>query len=100
MDSENRYLSSTIEKFNIDTLVDLSILDLITLELLIKKREPVVRYSLYVEVEEFFKESKEIPSSSFYNNLLNLEKKGFIAFSSSKNKKSLISQGHFNEHCL
>ncbi|TFG29965.1 MAG: hypothetical protein EU532_02065 [Promethearchaeota archaeon] len=87
MVKEKNYLSSTLEKFNIDAFADLTILDLITLELLLKKQEPIIRYSLYVEIKEFFKENKDIPTSSFYNNLINLNKKGFISFSHSKDKK-------------
>lgn len=93
MVKEKNYLSSTLEKFNIDTLADLTVLDLITLELLSKKKEPTVRYSLYIEIKEFFKNKKDIATSSFYNNLSNLKKKGFISFSRSevkKNKTDLI----------
>ncbi len=90
MYEENEYLLSTMEKFNIDSLVDLSILDLITLQLLLRKQKPVIRYSLYVEVREFFKDIKDIPSSSFYNVLKKLRKRGFIIFRHNENKKKKI----------
>lgn len=89
-DKENNYQSLRNKKFKIDILADLSIVDLITLELLLKKHIPVVRYSLYVEVKQFFADYKKIFTSSFYKNLKDLEKKGLISFNRSKNHKDWV----------
>ncbi|MFX1569364.1 MAG: hypothetical protein ACFFCV_13465 [Promethearchaeota archaeon] len=90
---------------------NLSILDLLTLQILLNQVKPVKRHSLYLEVNSLLlnkekklllnqssidksikdftkidKEIKSISTSSFYNNLVNLEKKGLIKFIRKKNK--------------
>lgn len=91
---------------------DLSILDLLTLEILLNQVGPIKRHSLYLEVNNFLlnrkdsvllkdnslnenledlinksaREIKAISTSSFYNNLMHLEKKGLLKFIV-KNKK-------------
>jgi len=88
--NEQNYQALRNKKFKFDILADLSIVDLITLELLLKKQFPVVRYSLYVEVKQFFADYKKIFTSSFYKNLKNLEKKGLISFNRSKKNKDWV----------
>jgi len=95
------------DKFNykIQEFADLSILELVTLQLLSRHQEPIVRHSLFLEVQQFFlkdqnnnlkanigvSESEQkfitftqnrnpISTSSFYNNLNNLVKKGLLSF--------------------
>jgi len=108
---------SIIEKLGIGDFIDLSLLEIITLDQLLRFGKPVIRHSLYVIVNEylknekidvtshllnngfrecekkFLKELKEnnhgsnISTSSFYNNLNNLEKKGFIKFNEDEKGK-------------
>jgi hypothetical protein len=91
--------------YDIQDFSDLSILELITLQLLSRHKEPIVRHSLFMEVQQFFQKDRDITlkedinvssseqkfriftqnrnpisTSSFYNNLKNLEKKGLLSF--------------------
>jgi len=98
--------------FHLKNYFDLSILDLLTLEILLNQKGPIKRHSLYKEVNHFIlyredrillkspslngnlmnlinkniKEIKAISTSSFYNNLNQLEKKGLLKYTI-KNKK-------------
>ena len=100
------------DKFNykIQEFADLSILELVTLQLLSRHQEPIVRHSLFLEVQQFFQKDQNnnhkanigvseseqkfitftqnrnpISTSSFYNNLNNLAKKGLLSFQDSGN---------------
>ncbi|TXT66184.1 MAG: hypothetical protein BAJALOKI1v1_320018 [Promethearchaeota archaeon] len=94
----------------IGNLIDLSFVEVITLNLLIEYGKPIVRYTLYVIVNELIQSNKidleklkpsdlqnyelkflqytqkkeqtnsALSTSSFYNNLTNLEKRGLIKF--------------------
>ncbi len=91
--------------YDIQNFADLSVLELITLQLLSRHKDPIVRYSLFLEVQRFFQKDRDIDliadtnvssseqkfriftqdrnpisTSSFYNNLKNLEKKGLLSF--------------------
>jgi DNA-binding PadR family transcriptional regulator len=97
--------------------MDLNMLEIITLDQLLRFGKPVVRHSLYVIINEYLKNKKinitatllsnnlpncekkflkelknknhnsNISTSSFYNNLNNLEKKGFIKFNEDEKGK-------------
>lgn len=100
------------DKFNykIQEFADLSILELVTLQLLSRHQEPIVRHSLFLEVQQFFQKDQNnnhkanlsvsdneqkfitftqnrnpISTSSFYNNLNNLAKKGLLSFKDNGN---------------
>lgn len=100
-------------RFLINDFTNLSLLEVITLQLLQRHTKSVVRHTLYLEVNQFFeteeykvklsqgkisgseakyleflKEQKKISTSSFYNNLQNLESQGLLSFV--KNKKGKI----------
>ena len=51
---------------------------------------PLVRYALYVEVTQFLKEKKELSTSSFYNSLANLERKGYVKFNKDSSSKRVM----------
>lgn len=59
---------------------DISIVEMITLQILLRYSKPVIRYVLYIEVNQFLKEKKKLSTSSFYNNLANLERRGYVFF--------------------
>ena len=59
---------------------DISIVDTITLQILLRYSMPLVRYALYVAVEQFLQNKKALSTSTFYNSLANLERKGYVRF--------------------
>ncbi|MBD3213130.1 MAG: hypothetical protein GF311_11030 [Candidatus Lokiarchaeota archaeon] len=99
-----------IDRLRIGDLIDLSMVEIISLNALLEYGKPIVRYTLYVIVNEYIQSKKlnleiedlnslphhekklyqylqiknnhdtDLSTSSFYNNLSNLEKKGFIKF--------------------
>lgn len=75
MNNENSKHKKKIKEY-----LDLSIAELIILQLLSRYQMPFVRYSLYLELNQFIQNSDEkaISVSSFYNSLKNLEKRGII----------------------
>ncbi|MBD3339781.1 MAG: hypothetical protein GF353_11770 [Candidatus Lokiarchaeota archaeon] len=90
--------SKIISKFG-----SLSVIELLTLQRLLKHQEPVVRYVLYQEInqfslpeikeqlnaEEIFSDSlktRELSTSSFYNSLKTLERYGLVSFNYAKTK--------------
>jgi len=103
-----------IPRYSIADFIDLSLVDVLTLQFLVRHSEPVVRHTLYREVlrflenikspledidstkltkserryYNFLKDKKLLSTSSFYNNLNNLEKRGLIL--SNYNKKGKI----------
>lgn len=101
---ELKVMNSTILPYSIANFIDLSLVEVLTLQLLLRHSEPVVRHTLYLEVSQFLqsestspysidsrklssnekkylqflKKRKSLSTSSFYNNLSNLEKRGLI----------------------
>ena len=98
--------------YELQGLADLSILELITLQRLSRHKEPIVRHLLLLEVQQFFQKDKDInlkvdlsvseseqkfrefiqtrnpiSTSSFYNNLNNLAKKGLLSFKDQGNTR-------------
>jgi len=61
-----------------DKIYDLSIVEVFSLLFLLIHRRDVVRYSLFIEVQNFL--NIKLSTSSFYNSLYNLEKKGLLSF--------------------
>ncbi len=111
-ENEKRTLMETI---SIKHIVNLSIVDMVMLQLLLKHEKPIVRHILYNEISQFltrekkkvvhsikfdkdapgareFKDllenDKKLSSSSFYNSLKNLENKGLVK--SNKDEKDKI----------
>ena len=107
--------STFMEIISIKNIVNLSIVDMVMLQLLLKHEKPVVRHILYNEISQFlnrekqkvvksikfdrqspgakeFKElldnDKKFSTSSFYNSLKNLEGDGLVK--SNKNEKERI----------
>ncbi|MBD3196476.1 MAG: hypothetical protein GF317_15560 [Candidatus Lokiarchaeota archaeon] len=98
------------KRISLDAIIDLSMVEIITLNSMLEYGKPIVRYTLYVIVNEYIHSKKlnfqnedintlpyhekklyqylqiknnqdtDLSTSSFYNNLSNLEKKGFIKF--------------------
>ena len=90
--------------YSIADFIDLSLVEILTLELLLRHSDPVVRHTLFLEVKQFLESEKtsldpvdlkklgskekqffqflgnhnKISTSSFYNNLKNLEDRGLI----------------------
>jgi len=113
-ENEKRTLKETI---SIKYIVNLSIVDMIMLQLLLKHEKPIVRHTLYNEISQFltrekkkvvqsvkfendtpgateFKDllenDKKLSSSSFYNSLKNLENKGLVK-SNKDDKDKIVS---------
>ncbi len=101
---EKKEMSNAILPYSIADFIDFSLVEVLTLQLLLRHSEPIVRHTLYLEVSQFLQnrsisldsiDSKKLSSgekkyfqylqnkktlstSSFYNNLSNLEKRGLI----------------------
>jgi len=113
--TEKSEKSTLMEIISIKNIVNLSIVDMVMLQLLLKHEKPVVRHILYNEISQFlnrekqkvvksikfdaqspgakkFKEllenDKKFSTSSFYNRLKNLEGDGLVK--SNKNGKDKI----------
>jgi DNA-binding PadR family transcriptional regulator len=99
-----------MDKLRIGNLIDLSLVEIITLNVLIEYGKPIVRYTLYEIVNQFIQSNKlnttklentklkkyerkffsylqkkeqnnsNLSTSSFYNNLSNLEERGLVEF--------------------
>jgi len=70
---------------------DLSIVELIALQILSRHTEPIIRHTLMIEVNQFLKKStKEFSTSSFYNSLTNLERQGLITFTRKSSSKQIL----------
>ncbi|MFX1569285.1 MAG: hypothetical protein ACFFCV_13055 [Promethearchaeota archaeon] len=104
----------TFLNYSIADFIDLSLVEVLTLQFLLRQSVPVVRHTLYLEVSQFLQSEslsldtidtrklsssekrylqflqnrKIISTSSFYNNLSNLEKRGLIK--SNYNKKGKV----------
>lgn len=108
---------SLMDTISIKHIVNLSIVDMIMLQLLLKHEKPIVRHILYNEISQFltrekkkvvksvkfdnrspgakeFKEllenDKKLSTSSFYNSLKNLEGKGLVK-SNKDGKNKIVS---------
>jgi len=99
--------------FSFSDFVDLSLIEILTLQFLLRHSEPVVRHTLYLEVNQFLqseettsevlekenlagsksmystllKNKSQLSTSSFYNSLKNLEKKGLVDYKLNKKGK-------------
>ena len=107
-------VSNLMDSISLKHIVNLSIVDMIMLQLLLKHEKPVVRHILYNEISHFltrekqkvvksikfdnrspgaveFKElldnDKKFSTSSFYNSLKNLEGKGLVKSNKDENNK-------------
>jgi len=70
---------------------DLSIVELIALQILSRHTEPIIRHTLLIEVNQFLKKNiKELSTSSFYNSLTNLERKGLITYTRKSSSKQIL----------
>jgi len=105
---------TTIDSISIKHIVNLSIVDMIMLQLLLKHEKPVVRHILYNEITQFLtretqkvvksikfdhnspgskefktllEKDKKFSTSSFYNSLKNLEAKGLVKSNKDENDK-------------
>jgi len=71
---------------NIKNIANLSIIEVISLQILLQYHKPIVRYSLFEEINNYLnQESLEseiqfLSTSSFYNSLTNLEALNLISF--------------------
>jgi SAM-dependent methyltransferase len=107
----SQVINSKFESFiRIGDLKGLSIVDIITLQLLLSHKEPIVRHVLYLEVNKYIRqeekslemiklseperlfyesieEKRDLSTASFYNNLENLERLGLINFNRTKEGK-------------
>ncbi|MFX1445585.1 MAG: transcriptional repressor [Promethearchaeota archaeon] len=90
---------SASKSFKIGDLANLSIVEILTLQRLLQHQKPVVRYILYQEINQLIhpdkkkynsaeeilsnslkEERPDLSTSSFYNSLNTLKKKGLVAF--------------------
>jgi predicted transcriptional regulator len=113
--TEENDIITFMDSISIKHIVNLSIVDMVMLQLLLKHEKPVVRHNLYNEISQFltrekqnvaksikfnsgspgskkFREllenDKKFSTSSFYNSLKNLEGKGLVK--SNKDEKEKI----------
>ena len=114
-----------MDSFSIKDIVNLSIVDMVMLQLLMKHTKPVVRHNLYNEIsqfltkekqkvsestdfsdipagaekfQKFLQTSKKFSSSSLYYSLDNLEKKGLVKFNyDKKNKVESVESTQYTE---
>jgi len=114
---DTRNSRSLKENLKIGNLIDLSLVEIITLNALLEYGRPIIRYTLYTIVNSLIKDNKldsdtisvanlkpsenklfnhilekdqnssALSTSSFYNNLSNLEQKGLIKFNRDNNGK-------------
>jgi len=61
-----------------EKLVDLTVIEIVTLQALLAHNKPTVRHVLFLEVNQTLFREKKISASSFYNSLKSLEKKGLL----------------------
>ncbi|MHA2430993.1 MAG: hypothetical protein ACXACC_08170 [Promethearchaeota archaeon] len=105
---------TTMDSISIKHIVNLSIVDMVMLQLLLKHEKPVVRHILYNEISQFLtretqkvaksikfendspgskefknllEKDKKFSTSSFYNSLKNLEAKGLVKSNKDGNDK-------------
>lgn len=78
---ENLADSNSISRMQIHELYDLSFIEIVTLNHLIKLNEPILRFSLYKEMNSLLNPVKNLSTSSFYNSLRDLEQRGLVTFS-------------------
>ncbi len=105
---------TTMDSISIKHIINLSIVDMVMLQLLLKHEKPVVRHILYSEITQFLtretqkvvkstkfeddspgskefknllEKDKKFSTSSFYNSLKNLEAKGLVKSNKDENDK-------------
>lgn len=108
------------KSLSLGDISSLSVFEVVILEVLLRHAEPVVRYTLYLEINHFFqmeeynkkifteqassseilyfdflKDYKKTSTSSFYNSLDNLEKSGLISYV--RNDKDKVESVEKNE---
>lgn len=71
------------QNLSIHEVYDLSFIEIVTLNHLLKANEKLMRFSLYKQINAILQPHKKLSTSSFYNSLKNLEKRNFIEFSKS-----------------
>ena len=102
---DEKTFNQNIITYSIADFIDLSLVEVLTLQLLLRHTEPIVRHTLYLEVTQFLKSErtsfdalnspnlslsekrylqflknkKKLSTSSFYNNLKILEKMGLVS---------------------
>ncbi len=102
---DEKNFNENIITYSIADFIDLSLVEVLTLQLLLRHTEPIVRHTLYLEVTQFLqserpsldvidspnlsssekrylqflRNKKKLSTSSFYNNLKILEKMGLIS---------------------
>ena len=100
---------SASKNIKIGDFANLSIVEILTLQRLLQHQKPVVRYILYQEVNQLIhperlkyssaeeilsnslkEEKADLSTSSFYNSLNTLEKRGLVAFYYKQGKKKQI----------
>ncbi|MFX0008425.1 MAG: hypothetical protein ACFFA7_13205 [Promethearchaeota archaeon] len=85
MQSEESKSQDRLEEFP-----DISIVEMITLQILLRYSRPVIRYVLFIEVNQFLKETKTLSTSSFYNSLNNLERRGYVSYIQEGSSKRIM----------
>ncbi|MFX0071821.1 MAG: hypothetical protein ACFFAO_12090 [Candidatus Hermodarchaeota archaeon] len=105
--NENENSLPKAQLLNTRDVLNLSGIEMLTLEKLNKHKSPVVRYILYQEINQLVRQKKKdysstedlfsnsleevnLSTSSFYNSLKNLEKRGLVKFNYNKEKKKKI----------
>lgn len=104
--NQEEYTNRLEDRYTISNFSNLSLIEIITLLILLRDSKPIVRHSLYLQINEFLESEKfkikiddytnlskseqmiltflrnkrNLSTSSFYNNLKNLEKMGLISF--------------------
>ncbi|TFF89241.1 MAG: hypothetical protein EU549_01280 [Promethearchaeota archaeon] len=93
--NKNTIIEDIANAFSLTHMMDLSVVELLILELLIRHAEPVKRYILYEELNEFLKQDRiKIKINSIKN--LSTEKKNFLNYIKKKKKSPyLLSKGSF-----
>ncbi len=112
-DKKSAKKKPSILAYSIADFIDLSLVEILTLELLLRHSEPVVRHTLFLEVTQFLEseqtsldsidkkkldpsekryfqflqKGRKFSTSSFYNNLKNLEDRGLIKSNLNDKKK-------------
>ncbi len=117
--------STHLESISIKDIANLSIVDMVMLQLLLKHEKPVVRHTLYNEIsqfltrekqkvakstkfnngpagakefQDFLQMNKKFSSSSLYYSLDNLESKGLVKFNyDKKDKIESVEATHYTE---
>ncbi|MHA2100748.1 MAG: hypothetical protein ACW99A_18920, partial [Candidatus Kariarchaeaceae archaeon] len=74
------------QNLSIHEVYDLSFIEIVTLNHLLRENTKIMRFSLYKKINSILQPHKKLSTSSFYNSLKSLEKRHFIKFSKSESK--------------